>query len=34
MAGSSLYYFGRAIELFADNYRAYCTGEELENRVV
>jgi phosphoglycerate dehydrogenase-like enzyme len=34
MAGSSPYYFDRAVELFADNYRAYCAGEQLENRVV
>jgi phosphoglycerate dehydrogenase-like enzyme len=34
VAGSTPYYFDRAIELFACNYRAYVAGEELENRVV
>ena len=34
MAGSSPYYFDRAIALFAENYRAYVAGEPLENRIV
>jgi len=34
MAGSSPYYFDRAIELFARNYRAYLSGDDLENRIV
>jgi phosphoglycerate dehydrogenase-like enzyme len=31
VAGSTPYYFDRAVELFARNYRAYVDGEELEN---
>ncbi len=34
IAGSTPHYFDRAIELFAENYRAYVEGEELENRIV
>jgi phosphoglycerate dehydrogenase-like enzyme len=34
MAGSSPYYFDRAIELFAENYRAYVEGGEFRNRIV
>jgi len=34
MAGSSPYYFDRAIELFAENYRAYVDGGEFRNRIV
>ncbi|MEF8883939.1 MAG: D-2-hydroxyacid dehydrogenase [Haloarculaceae archaeon] len=34
MAGSSPYYFDRAVELFAENYEAYLAGEELRNRIV
>jgi phosphoglycerate dehydrogenase-like enzyme len=34
MAGSSPYYFDRAVELFAENYRACVAGEALRNRVV
>jgi hypothetical protein len=34
MAGSSPYYFDRAVELFAENYRAYVDGEALRNRIV
>jgi phosphoglycerate dehydrogenase-like enzyme len=34
MAGSSPYYFDRAVELFAENYEAYVDGEALRNRIV
>jgi len=34
MAGSSPYYFDRAVELFAENYRAYVDGGEFTNRIV
>jgi len=34
VAGSTPYYFDRAIELFARNYRAYVAGDDLENRIV
>jgi len=34
MAGSSPYYFDRAVELFAENYEAFVAGEDLRNRIV
>jgi len=34
VAGSTPYYFDRAVELFARNYRAYVDGETLENVIV
>lgn len=34
VAGSTPYYFDRAVELFARNYRHYVAGEEPENRIV
>jgi phosphoglycerate dehydrogenase-like enzyme len=34
VAGSTPYYFDRAVELFARNYRAYVEGDPLENVIV
>jgi len=34
IAGSTPYYFDRAVELFARNYERYVAGEELENVIV
>jgi len=34
VAGATPYYFDRAVELFARNYRHYVDGEELENVII